>query len=144
MFLMKNNRSQLPSSSFPLLQRNHFQLCLCASLLYPSGRKHCHLSFLLWALYGDFPLWKMRTLYLILLIHTTHDQFPSSQYSYSSVLIRKIFRVYVIMTIYAIQTWGIYETTFFLPPQLIPGVSNFLSSCLHIFVCLFFLCVYFM
>lgn len=65
MFLMKNNRSQLPSSSFPLPQRNHFQLCLCTSLLYLSGRKHCHRVFYFGHCMVTFPYgkWGLCTLF---------------------------------------------------------------------------------
>lgn len=49
----------------------------------------------------------------------------------------------MIMTIYASQTWGIYETNFFLPAHLIPGVNSFLFTCLFLSDCFSCVCMFY-
>lgn len=135
-FLRKTTGPSSLAPYFLFAKETTFNPAFLFTSIYLSGPKRCHLLNFIYfgALHANFPLRKTRTSCFVLLIHTTHNQFPSSQDSSISVLIRKVSRVYINMTIYAVQAWGIYETNFFLPAQFIPGVNSFLFICLFIFV----------
>lgn len=57
-FLKEKNRSQLPCSSIPLTQRNHFEpFAWYLPLSTLMANKYCHLLiYLVWALYIEFPM----------------------------------------------------------------------------------------